>query len=176
MITCPVRGSGGDIRRRHVLSQRNSHRRGAGKHPGMDANKQYIVLEPQVDFQHLEYVIVLRYKPEAIAVEGRENGRTSVEFVPIESARPSPVIPEIAASLMDETTTAVVSTEETPAPTPVPTDTPAPSPTPTVTLLPTPLLRRWNTRWSICPANRRPRHLQRRNLPPRRTIRRIRRE
>jgi len=73
---------------------------------GMDANKQYIVLEPQVDFQHLEYVIVLRYKPEAEAIEGRENGRTNVELVPLESARPSPVVPEIASSLFESQTTA----------------------------------------------------------------------
>ena len=105
---------------------------------GMDANKQYIVLEPQVDFQHLEYVIVLRYKPDPIAVEGRENGRTSIEFVPIESARPSPVIPEIAASLMDEATSVPpsVSEEETPAPTPIPTETPTPPPTPAPTQTP----------------------------------------
>lgn len=105
---------------------------------GMDANKQYIVLEPQVDFQHLEYVIVLRYKPDPIAVEGRENGRTSIEFVPIESARPSPVIPEIAASLMDEATSVPpsVSEEETPAPTPIPTETPTPLPTPAPTQTP----------------------------------------
>ena len=104
----------------------------------MDANKQYIVLEPQVDFQHLEYVIVLRYKPDPIAVEGRENGRTSIEFVPIESARPSPVIPEIAASLMDEATSVPpsVSEEETPAPTPIPTETPTPPPTPAPTQTP----------------------------------------
>ncbi len=106
---------------------------------GMDSNKQYIVLEPQADFQHLEYVIVLRYKPEAIAVEGRENGRTSVEFVPLESARPSPVIPEIAANLMEDYNTATPSAEEaTPSPTPEPTETPTPSPTPTPTPAPTP--------------------------------------
>ena len=105
---------------------------------GMEANKQYIVLEPQVDFQHLEYVIVLRYKPEAIAVEGRENGRTSVEFVPLEKARPSPKIPEIAANLMEATPTetpydpaADVEEEPTPTPTPEPTETPSPTPSPT---------------------------------------------
>ena len=105
---------------------------------GMDANKQYIVLEPQVDFQHMEYVIVLRYKPQAAGVEGRENGRTSMEFVPLESARPSPVIPEIAASLFDSPTpepeNAVL--QETPSPTPEPTETP--SPTPAATPQPTP--------------------------------------
>ena len=105
---------------------------------GMDANKQYIVLEPQVDFQHLEYVIVLRYKPEAIAVEGRENGRTDVELLPLESARPSPVVPEIASSLFEsqETPTPVPGATETPSP--EPTDTPTPEPTPTPTPTPVP--------------------------------------
>ena len=104
---------------------------------GMDANKQYIVLEPKVDFQHLEYVIVLRYKPEAVAVEGRENGRTSIELVPLESARPSPEVPQIAASLFDSPTPDVnAPAEETPSPTPEPTPTPSPTPAPTETVSP----------------------------------------
>ena len=100
---------------------------------GMDSNKQYIVLEPKVDFQHLEYVIVLRYKPKAGAIEGRENGKTEIELVPLESARPSPVVPQIAASLFDTPTPAVSGTteEETPSPTPEPTATPSSTPAPT---------------------------------------------
>ena len=100
---------------------------------GMDANKQYIVLEPTVDFQHLEYVIVLRYQPEAVEVSGRENGRTSVELVPLESARPSPEVPQIASSLFDSPTPVPEGTaeEETPSPTPEETATPTPSPSPT---------------------------------------------
>lgn len=106
---------------------------------GMDANKQYIVLEPKVDFQHLEYVIVLRYKPEAVAVEGRENGRTSIELVPLESARPSPEVPQIAASLFDSPTPDVnAPAEETPSPTPESTPTPSPTPAPTETVSPGP--------------------------------------
>ena len=110
---------------------------------GMDANKQYIVLEPRVDFQHLEYVIVLRYKPQAEAIEGRENGRTNIEPVPLESARPSPVVPEIASSLFepqgstspDPNATETPTPEPTPSPTPSPTPTPEPSPTPDETPL-----------------------------------------
>ncbi len=106
---------------------------------GMDANKQYIVLEPKVDFQHLEYVIVLRYKPEAVDVEGRENGRTSIELVPLESARPSPEVPQIAASLFDSPTPDVnAPAEETPSPTLEPTPTPSPTPAPTETVSPGP--------------------------------------
>ena len=86
-----------------------------------------------MDFQHLEYVIVLRYKPKAGAIEGRENGKTEIELVPLESARPSPVVPQIAASLFDTPTPAVSESpeEETPSPTPGPTDTPSPTPAPT---------------------------------------------
>lgn len=105
---------------------------------GMDANKQYIVLEPQVDFQHLEYVIVLRYKPLAEAVSGRENGRTDVEFVPLESARPSPVVPEIASSLFESQNTSTPDPNATETPSPEPTETPTPSPTPRPTPSPTP--------------------------------------
>ncbi len=102
---------------------------------GMDANKQYIVLEPEVDFQHLEYVIVLRYLPQPEAVEGRENGRSD-DFVPLESARPAPEVPQIASSLFESQSTDDPSL--TPTPTPEPTETPTPSPTPTVTPSPTP--------------------------------------
>lgn len=105
---------------------------------GMDANKQYIVLEPMVDFQHLEYVIVLRYKPQAEAIEGRENGRSNIEPVPLESARPSPVVPEIASSLFEsqESASPDPNATETPTPEPTPTPTPSPAPTPSPTLTP----------------------------------------
>ena len=103
---------------------------------GMDSNKQYIVLEPNADFQHLEYVIVLRYKPVPEAIEGRENGRTNVELVPLESARPSPVVPQIASSLFESQTTQDPNATE--APTPEPTETPGPTPEPTATPSPTP--------------------------------------
>ena len=105
---------------------------------GMDANKQYIVLEPQVDFQHLEYVIVLRYKPQAEAIEGRENGRTVIDPVPLESARPSPVVPEIANSMFDTQESQTPDPAVTETPSPEPTETPTPTPSPTPTPAPTP--------------------------------------
>ena len=54
---------------------------------GMESNKQYIVVEPIADFEHIEYVIVLRYKPQAEAVQGRESA-TDIEFVPIADTAP----------------------------------------------------------------------------------------
>ena len=103
---------------------------------GMEANKQYIVLEPLADFQHLEYVIVLRYKPAPEAIQGRENGRANVELVPLESARPSPEVPQIASSLFESQSTP--DPNATPTPTPAVTETPTPSPTPTPIPTPTP--------------------------------------
>ncbi|MBQ3705815.1 MAG: rod shape-determining protein MreC [Clostridia bacterium] len=103
---------------------------------GMESNKQYIVVEPLADFQHLEYVIVLRYKPVAEAIQGRENGRASVELVPLESARPSPVVPQIASSLFESQTTP--DPNATATPTPEPTETPSPTPEPTQVPTPTP--------------------------------------
>ena len=55
---------------------------------GMEGNKQYVVIEPQADFQHLEYVIILRYKPEAEAIEGRDSTAVYNEYVPLVTARP----------------------------------------------------------------------------------------
>ena len=103
---------------------------------GMESNKQYIVIEPQADFQHLEYVIVLRYKPVAEAIQGRENGRTNVELVPLESARPSPQVPQIASSLFESQNTP--DPDATPTPSPEPTETPEPTPEPTPIPTPTP--------------------------------------
>ena len=103
---------------------------------GMEANKQYIILEPLADFQHLEYVIVLLYKPVPEAIEGRENGRTSVKYVPTVSARPSPEVPQIASSLFESQTTQDPNT--TPTPSPEPTESPSPTPTPTEIPTPTP--------------------------------------
>lgn len=104
---------------------------------GMDANKQYVVLEPLVDFQHLEYVIVLRYSDVyAEAIPGRENARDDSEFVPLDTARPSPSVPVFAKSATEDSTPAPTATPTvtfTPEPTNIPTPTPTPSPTPTLT-------------------------------------------
>lgn len=102
---------------------------------GMDANKQYIVVEPQVDFEHLEYVIVLRYQPTAQAVEGRASGSSYNEFVPLATARPLPTLRIGSTARFGETPTP--SPEPSLTPSPEPTATPTPSPTPRPTALPT---------------------------------------
>lgn len=94
---------------------------------GMEENKQYIVVEPYVDFEHLEYVIVLRYKPAAEAVVGRDTTESYTEFEPTVTARPYPTL-RIGTTL---------KFGETPTPSPVPSMTPSPTPSPTPTATPT---------------------------------------
>lgn len=103
---------------------------------GMDANKQYIVVQPQVDFEHLEYVIVLRYKPTAEAVQGRESASSYNEFVPLPTARPMPTLKIGSTSVFGQTATPDPNVTVTPSPTPTeaPTATPTPAPTPVPTI------------------------------------------
>ena len=70
------------------------------------------------------------------AIEGRENGRTSVDLVPLESARPSPQVPQIASSLFESQTSPDPDSTETSSP--EPTETPEPTPTPTAAPTSTP--------------------------------------
>lgn len=81
---------------------------------GMESNKQYVVIEPQADFQHVEYVIVLRYQPTAQAVEERASSNDEISFTPLDSPKPVPTI-QIGSEFYQL------------APTPTPTLTPGPT-------------------------------------------------
>lgn len=94
----------------------------------MDANKQYIVVEPKVDFQHIEYVIVLRYKPDAEAIEKRPDTSVVKDYVPLATPRPLPEL-EIGGNVIPMGT-------PTPSPDPNATPTPVPTPSPTPTMAP----------------------------------------
>ena len=59
---------------------------------GMESNKSYIVVEPSADFEHIEYVIVLRYQPDAEAVESRTSSSSSLTYTPLDTAVPVPTI------------------------------------------------------------------------------------
>jgi len=59
---------------------------------GMESNKQYIVVQPLADFQHIEYVIVLRYQPLAEAIPERASGAGVLAFTPLDTALPVPTI------------------------------------------------------------------------------------
>ena len=59
---------------------------------GMEENKSYVVLEPVVDFQHLEYVTVYRYKPAyAEEAQAREQaGDFTTRFAMLEERKSLP--------------------------------------------------------------------------------------
>ena len=86
---------------------------------GMESNKQYIVVEPSADFEHIEYVIVYRYMPAAEAVEGRSSTATYNEYVPTVTARPYPTLRIGSTLKFGETATPVPTASATPSPTPV---------------------------------------------------------
>lgn len=89
---------------------------------GMESNKQYIVVEPSADFQHIEYVIVLRYQPEAEAVEDRSSSSDSLTLVPLESIQPVPTV-----LIGSDTYQLAPTLTPSPEPTPGPDETPAPT-------------------------------------------------
>ena len=134
---------------------------------GLDAGKSYVVVEPYVDFERIENVIVYRYQPSyAEKAEIREDDEKR-EFDELPTARPVPTFAsgagfDFASGEATPAPTLEVTTPDTPAPsantemTPVPSDetfrtedenTPAPNlsyedvpgtPTPTPTATPTP--------------------------------------
>lgn len=96
----------------------------------MDANKQYIVVEPKADFKHIEYVIVLRYKPDAEAVEKRESTSLVNGFTPLDTPRPYPDLQIGDTIIHFGSPTPSVDPNVTPEPSPSPTPAPAPEETP----------------------------------------------
>lgn len=99
---------------------------------GMESNKQYIVVEPKADFEHVEYVIVLRYQPTAEAVESRV-GTDDLTITAVETARPIPTV-QIGNDFYQLTATATPSplpSDVTPSPEIGEGETPAPMPSPT---------------------------------------------
>jgi len=81
---------------------------------GMESNKQFVVIEPQADFQHVEYVIVLRYQPDALDVESRASSNDSLTLTPLDTPVPVPTV-QIGSDFFQL------------APTPEPTPEPAPT-------------------------------------------------
>jgi len=57
---------------------------------GMEENKSYVVLEPVVDFQHLEYVTVYRYKPAYTETAQARDNASALELEPMSTVRPVP--------------------------------------------------------------------------------------
>ena len=101
---------------------------------GMEENKSYVVLEPVVDFQHLEYVTVYRYRP-SYAENAQERVTTSqnIRLEPLVTARPVPSFQMeglsdfmYAGTSAPGSATAAPETNATPSPTPRMTATPDP--------------------------------------------------
>lgn len=86
---------------------------------GMESNKQFVVIEPQADFQHIEYVIVLRYQPEAEAVVDQSGSSGSTVLTPLDTDAPVPTV-QIGNDFFQLAPTP----EPTPEPTPVVTTDP----------------------------------------------------
>ena len=102
---------------------------------GMDENKSYVVLEPIVDFQHLEYVTVYRYKPAyAESAQVREDN-LQLELQAIPTVRPVPTFSMGGVSDFLFSVTATPSATQ-PGQTPGPTLIPSPTPAVTATLDP----------------------------------------
>jgi hypothetical protein len=80
---------------------------------GLDANKQYIVVDPIADFDHIEYVIVYRYTPTVAEAADNRGAMTEATFIPLPTKFPM-------ATFIGQQT----------ALTPSPSPSPSPSPTP----------------------------------------------
>ena len=108
---------------------------------GMEDNKSYVVLEPVVDFQHLEYVTVYRYRPSyAENAQTRVNTSQNIALEPLSTARPIPTFAaEGVSDFMYSTGATSAAEEATATPTPEIEATPAPAePTPDVNATPLP--------------------------------------
>lgn len=60
----------------------------------MDENKHYVVIEPYVDFMHIEEVLVLIYDAPAEDMPDADDGQLKYEPVPLDTMRPDPVLGE----------------------------------------------------------------------------------
>lgn len=104
---------------------------------GMEDNKSYVVLEPVVDFQHLEYVTVYRYRPSyAEDAQTRASTSQSIALEPLETARPIPSFE--MEGLSDFMFSATNAPKDAAGETAAPTATPAPGSTPAPTFTPDP--------------------------------------
>ena len=100
---------------------------------GMEDNKQFVVIQPIVDFQHLEYVIIYRYIPSyaETAQLSEETSGVSATLVPLATARPLPEFATNVGTSFEEggVTTPIPVDEQTPEPELTPTPSPAPDAT-----------------------------------------------
>ena len=106
---------------------------------GMEDNKSYVVLEPVVDFQHLEYVTVYRYRPSyAEPAQNRTNASSNLRLEPLVTAQPVPTfqVGGVSDFIFSATQAPEEAVTETPAPTATPSPTPSATPAPKGTDVP----------------------------------------
>lgn len=100
---------------------------------GMEDNKSYVVLEPVVDFEHLEYVTVYRYRPTyAEPAQARVNAAANITLETLATARPIPEwqVEGVSDFIFTPTEAPTAPPAEQATATPRPTETAAPAATP----------------------------------------------
>lgn len=86
---------------------------------GLEDSKQYIVVDPIADFDHIEYVIVYRYRPLKAEKAAERGTMAQSTFIPLPTAMPVP-------TFMGQKTALTPTPEPSETPTPTPTRTPKP--------------------------------------------------
>ena len=108
---------------------------------GMEDNKSYVVLEPVVDFQHLEYVTVYRYRPYyAEDAQSRTSTSSNLKLEPLATARPVPGfnLEGLSDFIYAATAAPEAGQEAVATPTPEPDKTPVPTAVPDPNATPVP--------------------------------------
>ncbi len=85
---------------------------------GLEDNKQYIVVDPIADFEHLEYVIVYRYRPTQAETADNRGTLSEATFIPLPTAIPLPTFIGQKTALTPEPSPTVNPEAETPTPSP----------------------------------------------------------
>ena len=98
---------------------------------GMEDNKQFVVIEPIVDFQHLEYVTIYRYIPSYAETASLSETTVSATLVPLATARPLPEFATGVGTSFEEGGVSTPIPADLVTPEPEVTETPAPTATPT---------------------------------------------
>ena len=97
---------------------------------GLEDNKQYVVIEPIVDFQHLEYVKIYRYVPSYAETAELSDTDADPTLVPLVTARPQATFAVgVGTSFEEGAATASPSVDPNASPSPTPKFTPTPTPT-----------------------------------------------
>ncbi|MDR2505161.1 MAG: rod shape-determining protein MreC [Oscillospiraceae bacterium] len=72
-----------------------------------DENKSYIIVEPYVDFMHIEYVLILRYTANPEQMQFADDGQVGYPTVVLDTYIPPPVIGEEDKALIGATPTPI---------------------------------------------------------------------